>query len=258
MERCYVEVKTNPMADAERILSELKMRVSSEIEALGHPDRFVSVRGTELLGDAFLAKDPWAAALGSIASLRAGLSAAAKAISVADHAPGDYPAGQYAGVHVATGPDELKRMIEVDLWAGLSTEKLVARVLRKVREANSQIPRGKRGVAVVDVGGLRNLALLQETLRFEARARPDHFECVACVVAVVVSSEPTNLRRETTVPMPVREAALSNLEWKAVEALLGRSPNAPPPVVARGTPSGESPVRPGATLLCPLTPKGSP
>jgi hypothetical protein len=125
-------------------------------------------------------------------------------------------------------------------------------VIRKVREANSQTPRGQRAIVVVDVGGLKNLDRLQESLRFEAVARPEYFECVVSVIVITTSPEPNRFRNEVTVCIPVRDPALSKLEWQVVEALLGRSPNAAPQIAHRADPDGELPFGPGASLLCPL------
>lgn len=251
-ECCYVEVKTNPIPDAERILAELRARVSPDAEALGHPDRFVHVRGSESLGDAFFAKEPWVAVLQCVPELRQELEKVATELKAGRHAVGRYRCGRLAEIEVSDRQD-FRGQTAIDLWAGLPIQKLVARVIRKVREANSQTPRNRHAIAVVDVGGLRDLARLQDAVRFEAAARPDQFECVVAVIAIASSPDPTRLRKEVTVCMPVREPALSNLEWQVAEALLGRSPNESPLVSRMDAASDEMPFGPGVSLLRPFT-----
>lgn len=169
-----------------------------------------------------------------------------------EYAVGTYRRGTLAEVAVSDSED-FRGRTAIDLWAGLPIRKLVARVIRKVREANGQTPRNAHAIAVVDVGGLRDLARLQEAIRFEAVARPDQFECIVAVIALASSPDPTRLRNEVAVCIPVREPALSNLEWKVTEALLGRSPNDPPPLSRTEPAATEMPFGPGVSLLYPLT-----
>jgi len=175
---CYIEVKTNPMPDAERLLWKLRDCVSPYIDNLEHPERYVQIKGTEALGEAFLGKDPAEAIDRLIDELKQDLLRIRKAILSEDFAAKDYPGGRYAEATVATEPSDLVGMRAIDLWAGFPDRKLVARVLRKVREANSQVPRGRKSIVVIDVGGLTNLALLQTELLFESKARPEDFDSV--------------------------------------------------------------------------------
>jgi hypothetical protein len=141
------------------------------------------------------------------------------------------------------------------LWAGLPDKKLVARVIRKIREANGQVPRGQKVVVAIDVGGLKNLGLLQKELRFEAKARPKDYECIVSVVVVATIHTQTKFRVELTVVLPPSEPQLTPLQWHVVEALLGRPVNTPPdwPMSAGEPDQPEpSPFGRGTLFTCPL------
>jgi hypothetical protein len=254
-EVCFLEVKTNPMPDAERALWDLRTRVGPDVDQIAHPEKFLHVMGTELLGDVFFQPKPEEAAKMLLPELRTALFQIRKAIRNANYADGDYPGGRYVKARLASEPKDLLGQTALDLWAGFSDKKLVARVLRKVREANSQIPREHKAVVVVDVGGLKNLALLLEELQFQAKARPKDFECVSTVVTLAMTSTPTKIRDELALALPPFAPVLSDLQRRVVEALLGRPINQPPDWPMNGGDLTEhSRFGPGTLFTCPLTP----
>ena len=242
------------MPDAERALWDLRGRVGPDVGQIAHPEKFLHVMGTELLGDVFFQPKPAHEASALIPELRAGLSQIHEAVRSAAYADGVYHGGRYVKVKIASEPKDLLGQTALDLWAGFSDKKLVARVLRKVREANNQVPRGQKAVVVVDIGGLKNLVLLQDELKFEARARPMDFECVSTVVTIAMTSTPTNIRHEFTLALPPFEPVLTRLQRRVVEALLGRGVNQAPDWPTIGSePSEPSPFGRGAIFTFPLT-----
>jgi hypothetical protein len=254
-EVCFLEVKTNPMPDAERALWDLRSRVVADVDQIAHTEKFLHVMGTELLGDVFFQPKPVQAVMALLPELRIGFSQVHKAIRTAGYADGVYDGGRYVKARLASEPKELLGQTALDLWAGFSDKKLVARVLRKVREANSQVPRGQKAVVVVDIGGLKNLALFQDELKFEARARPKDFECVSTVVTVAMTSTPTNIRHELALALPPFEPVLTRLQRRVVEALLGRPTNQPPDwPMSSGESSAPGPFGRGTLFTCPLIP----
>ena len=254
-EVCFVEVKTNPMPDAEWALDDVRRWVGPDVDTLAHPERFVHVKGTELLGDAFFQPDPAHTVKALRPELRTGLTQIRKAIRAANYAAGEYPGGRYVNATLASEPVDFIGQTALDLWAGFSDNKLVARVLRKVREANSQVPRGQKAVVALDVGGLKNLALLQVELQFEARSRPKDFECISSVVAVAITQTLTKFRVELTLALPTFAPLLTPLQQRVVEALLGRQVDQPPDWPTSEDEGGlpePIPFGRGAVFTCPL------
>lgn len=255
---CYVEVKTNPLSEAEAVMQRVRQEVAMAVNDCHHPSRFVWVRGTSILGQMFLLPDADAVVTAALPNILHRCDQLLDAVRKASFAVRDY-GGDLLEFRVSDTPESRFGHIAVDLWAGLPMKKFVGRVLRKIREANQQVPRHGRGIVVVDLGNVNRIDVLSEALLFEARAKPSDFDRIECAVAVISSSSPSLVRRQVTVPLPLRlPATISPFGRRVVEAILGRRIGVHP----TGTPdrSNHSPDEFGAdtVFLVPLDAETAP
>jgi hypothetical protein len=224
----FVEVKTNPIAAPEAVFAELRPFLDPHIERLRVDDRLVWLRGTHQLGELFLKPDPRAEMVRAFPELRNGLVEIDRRIRSAQGADGTYSDGKWVDVVVRSDLPQFASQIATDLWSGLPIRKLAQRAIRKVREANQQIPAGQRGIVVLDVGALKDIDVLTDLLSLEGKAKPKDYNAVACVVVIASTHDERGFHRDVTVPLSPGAPILHPIEREVVEALLGRSINLPP------------------------------
>jgi len=216
--RYFVEVKTNPDSLAETRADELQnglMWLHGDLAEFGCK---VAIRGSNKLHR--LLMDPAAMIPKGLGSdLRADLRrylAAAKTSGgpiAGRHAVGDY-------LTVEVGEDIGSVGTSVSLIPEVTDEKSAYRIIRKIREAATQMPRAGSGMAVVEVGSAHNLAVLHDALCTAFAATPAAFEPIRAVVfhVGVPTESGHRLRRVFGGPAPGRR--LDATEQKLLRALL--------------------------------------
>jgi hypothetical protein len=82
---------------------------------------------------------------------------------------------------------------------------------------------------VLDVGGLKDIDVLEDVLSLEGKVKPKDYSAVSCVVVIASSHDERGFHRDVTIPLTPGVPVLHPIEREVVEALLGRSINLPPP-----------------------------
>lgn len=215
--RYFVEVKTNPdsLADTRAVqIEQSLMWLHGDLAERG----VVAISGSDELH--MLLKDPKVVLREELGlELRQDLRAFLDRTKIAGRpAGGRYRVGSYLVVE-AVG-DSSRRGTRIALAPETTDEEDANRVVRQIRRAARQMPSASRGFAVVEIGSLRNIVVLQEILEAAFAITPKAFEPIRGVVFHVGSPTDTGHRLRRILGRAAPGRRLDPAEERILRALL--------------------------------------